>query len=178
MISYELALGMAMLGPVLLAGSMSLMDIANAQKNMWFIVYQPLGALIYMVATIAEVNRAPFDMPEAEQELTAGYHVEYSGMKFALFFMAEYIKMIAISMIGATLFLGGFQGPWVDVYPILGPVWLFVKVAALLFGLIWIRATWPRIRYDRLMAFGWKILFPLSVINLMVTAVVSYLVGG
>jgi NADH-quinone oxidoreductase subunit H len=117
-------------------------------------------------------------MPEAEQELTAGYHVEYSGMKFALFFMAEYIKMVAISMIGATLFLGGFQGPWVDVYPILGPVWLFVKVAALLFGLIWIRATWPRIRYDRLMAFGWKILFPLSVINLMVTAVVSYLVGG
>lgn len=178
MVSYELALGMAMLGPVLLAGSMSLMEIANAQHNMWFIVYQPLGALIYMVATIAEVNRAPFDMPEAEQELTAGYHVEYSGMKFALFFMAEYIKMIAISMIGATLFLGGFQGPWVDVYPWLGPIYLFVKVAILLFGLIWIRATWPRIRYDRLMAFGWKILFPLSVINLMGTAVVLYLVGG
>lgn len=177
-ISYELALGMAMMGPVLLAGSMSLTDIVNAQKHLWFIVLQPVGALIYMVATIAEINRAPFDMPEAEQELTAGYHVEYSGMKFALFFMAEYIKMIAISMIGASLFLGGFQGPWVDVYPILGPVYLFIKVAALLFGLIWIRATWPRIRYDRLMAFGWKILFPLSVINLMVTAVVSYLVGG
>ncbi len=178
MISYELALGMAMLGPVLLAGSMSLLDIVDAQKNVWFIVYQPLGALIYMVATIAEVNRAPFDMPEAEQELTAGYHVEYSGMKFALFFMAEYIKMIAISMIGATLFLGGFQGPWVSTYPWLGPIYLFIKVAILLFGLIWIRATWPRIRYDRLMAFGWKILFPLSVLNLMVTAVVVYLVGG
>lgn len=178
MISYELALGMAMLGPVLLAGSMSLKDIADAQKNMWYIFYQPLGALIYMVATIAEVNRAPFDMPEAEQELTAGYHVEYSGMKFALFFMAEYIKMIAISMIGATLFLGGFQGPWVSTYPWLGPIYLFIKVAILLFGLIWIRATWPRIRYDRLMAFGWKILFPLSVLNLMVTAVVAYLVGG
>jgi NADH-quinone oxidoreductase subunit H len=178
MVSYELALGMAMLGPVLLAGSMSLMEIANAQHNMWFIVYQPLGALIYVVATIAEINRAPFDMPEAEQELTAGYHVEYSGMKFALFFMAEYIKMIAISMIGATLFLGGFQGPWVDVYPWLGPIYLLVKVVILLFGLIWIRATWPRIRYDRLMAFGWKILFPLSVINLMGTAVVLYLVGG
>ena len=178
MISYELALAMAMLGPVLLAGSMSLTDIVNAQKNVWFIVYQPLGALIYMVATIAEVNRAPFDMPEAEQELTAGYHVEYSGMKFALFFMAEYIKMIAISMIGATLFLGGFQGPWVSTYPWLGPIYLFIKVAILLFGLIWIRATWPRIRYDRLMAFGWKILFPLSVLNLMVTAVVAYLVGG
>jgi NADH-quinone oxidoreductase subunit H len=178
MISYELALGMAMLGPVLLAGSMSLMDIANAQKGMWFIVYQPLGALVYMVATIAEVNRAPFDMPEAEQELTAGYHVEYSGMKFALFFMAEYIKMIAISMIGATLFLGGFWGPGVATYPWLGPIYLFIKVGILLFGLIWIRATWPRIRYDRLMAFGWKILFPLSVLNLMVTAVVAYLVGG
>jgi NADH-quinone oxidoreductase subunit H len=178
MISYELALAMAMLGPVLLAGSMSLKDIADAQKNVWFIVYQPLGALIYMIATIAEVNRAPFDMPEAEQELTAGYHVEYSGMKFALFFMAEYIKMIAISMIGATLFLGGFQGPWVSTYPWLGPIYLFVKVTILLFGLIWIRATWPRIRYDRLMAFGWKILFPLSVLNLFVTAVVAYLVGG
>jgi NADH-quinone oxidoreductase subunit H len=178
MISYELALGLAMMGPILMAGSMSVTDIVNAQHNVWYIFYQPLGALIYMVATIAEVNRAPFDMPEAEQELTAGYHVEYSGMKFALFFMAEYIKMIAISMIGASLFLGGFQGPWVDVYPWLGPIYLFIKVAVLLFGLIWIRATWPRIRYDRLMAFGWKILFPLSVINLMVTAVVLYLVGG
>lgn len=178
MISYELALGMAMLGPVLLAGSMSLMDIANAQKGLWFIVYQPLGVLIYMVAAIAEINRAPFDMPEAEQELTAGYHVEYSGMKFALFFMAEYIKMIAVSMIAATLFFGGFWGPGVSTYPWLGPIYLFIKVGLLLFGLIWIRATWPRIRYDRLMAFGWKILFPLSVINLMVTAVVVYLVGG
>lgn len=178
MISYELALGMTMMGPIMLAGSMSLTDIVNAQHNMWYIVYQPLGALIYMVATIAEVNRAPFDMPEAEQELTAGYHVEYSGMKFALFFMAEYIKMIAISMIGASLFLGGFQGPWLNVHPWLGPIYLFIKVAALLFGLIWIRATLPRIRYDRLMSFGWKILFPLSVVNLMVTAVVLYLVGG
>lgn len=178
MISYELALGMTMMGPIMLAGSMSLTDIVNAQHNMWYIVYQPLGALIYMVATIAEVNRAPFDMPEAEQELAAGYHVEYSGMKFALFFMAEYIKMIAISMIGASLFLGGFQGPWLNVHPWLGPIYLFIKVAALLFGLIWIRATLPRIRYDRLMSFGWKILFPLSVVNLMVTAVVLYLVGG
>ena len=178
MVSYELALGMAMMGPIMLASSMSLTDIVNAQHSIWFIVYQPLGALIYMVATIAEVNRAPFDMPEAEQELTAGYHVEYSGMKFALFFMAEYIKMIAISMIGASLFLGGFQGPWLDVAPWLGPIYLFIKVAILLFGLIWIRATLPRIRYDRLMSFGWKILFPLSVVNLMVTAVVLYLVGG
>jgi NADH-quinone oxidoreductase subunit H len=178
MISYELALGMAMLGPILLAGSMSLTDIVNAQQHIWYIFLQPVGALIYMVATIAEINRAPFDMPEAEQELTAGYHVEYSGMKFALFFMAEYIKMIAISMIGASLFLGGFQGPFLNVYPWLGPIYLFVKILILLFGLIWIRATFPRIRYDRLMSFGWKILFPLSVVNLMVTAVVVYLVGG
>jgi NADH-quinone oxidoreductase subunit H len=178
MISYELALGIAMLGPILLAGSMSLTDIVNAQQHLWYIVLQPVGALIYMVATIAEINRAPFDMPEAEQELTAGYHVEYSGMKFALFFMAEYIKMIAISMIGASLFLGGFQGPFLSTFPWLGPIYLFIKVVVLLFGLIWIRATFPRIRYDRLMSFGWKILFPLSVVNLMVTAVVVRLVGG
>jgi NADH-quinone oxidoreductase subunit H len=178
MISYELALGMAMLGPVLIAGSMSLVTIVNAQQHVWYVLYQPLAALIYMVAAVAEVNRAPFDMPEAEQELTAGYHVEYSSMKFALFFMAEYIKMIAVSMIAASLFFGGFWGPGVSAHPWLGPIYLFIKVVILLFGLIWIRATWPRIRYDRLMSFGWKILFPLSVVNLMVTAVVLYLVGG
>lgn len=178
MISYELALGLAFLGPIMLAGSMSLTDIVQSQKHIWNIVYQPLGALIYMVATIAEVNRAPFDMPEAEQELTAGYHVEYSGMKFALFFMAEYIKMIAISMIGASLFLGGYQGPFLDQLPWLGPIYLLIKVLILLFGLIWIRATFPRIRYDRLMAFGWKILFPLALLNVLVTAGVVLLVGG
>ena len=178
MISYELALGLSFLGPIMLAGSMSLVDIVNAQKNMWFIVYQPVGALIYAVAVIAEINRAPFDMPEAEQELTAGYHVEYSGMKFALFFMAEYIKMIAISMIGATLFLGGFQGPFLDKLPWLGPIYLVIKVVFLLFILVWLRATLPRVRYDRLMSFGWKILFPLALVNVMVTGVVMKLVGG
>jgi NADH-quinone oxidoreductase subunit H len=178
MISYELALGLSFLGPIMLAGSMSLLDIVNAQKNMWYIVYQPIGALIYFIAVVAEINRAPFDMPEAEQELTAGYHTEYSGMKFALFFMAEYIKMIAISMIGATLYLGGFQGPFVAQYPWLGPLYLVIKVVIILFVLIWIRATLPRIRYDRLMAFGWKILFPLALLNVMVTAVVVKLVGG
>jgi NADH-quinone oxidoreductase subunit H len=178
MISYELALGMSMLGPVLIAGSMSLYSIVNAQQHVWYVLYQPVAALIYMVAAVAEVNRAPFDMPEAEQELTAGYHVEYASMKFALFFMAEYIKMIAVSMIAASLFFGGFWGPGVSAHPWWGPIYLFIKVVILLFGLIWIRATWPRIRYDRLMAFGWKILFPLSVVNLMVTAVVLYLVGG
>lgn len=178
MISYELALGLAFIGPILLAGSMSISDIVSAQKNMWFIVYQPLGAIIYMIATVAEINRSPFDMPEAEQELTAGYHVEYSGMKFALFFMAEYIKMIAICMIGASLFLGGYQGPFLDQAPWLGPIYLFIKIVLLLFVLVWLRATLPRIRYDRLMSFGWKILFPLALLNVMVTALVITLVGG
>ncbi len=178
MISYELALGLSFIGPILLASSMSMTDIVNAQKGLWFIVYQPLGALIYFIAAVAEVNRSPFDMPEAEQELVAGYHTEYSGMKFALFFMAEYIKMIAISMIGASLFLGGFWGPFVEKLPWLGPIYLFIKVVILIFVLIWLRATLPRIRYDRLMAFGWKILFPLALLNVLVTALVVTLVGG
>lgn len=178
MISYEMALALSFVGPILIAGSMGINEIVNAQQNMWFIVYQPLGAIIYMIAAIAEINRSPFDMPEAEQELTAGYHVEYSGMKFALFFMAEYIKMIAICMIGASLFLGGYWGPGVASYPWLGPIYLFIKVVILLFVLVWIRATLPRIRYDRLMSFGWKILFPLALLNVMVTAVVITLVGG
>ncbi len=178
MISYELALGLAFIGPVLLTSSMSIRDIVLAQKNLAFIFLQPLGALIYMVATIAEVNRAPFDMPEAEQELTAGYHTEYSGMKFALFFMAEYIKMIAVSTIGASLFLGGYWGPFVEQLPWLGPIYLIGKVAILLYGLIWIRATLPRIRYDRLMAFGWKVLFPLALLNVVLTAGGIVLFGG
>jgi NADH-quinone oxidoreductase subunit H len=179
MISYELALGLGYVGPILLAGSMNLMDIVKAQQEVgWFVIYQPLGALIFWIATLAEVNRAPFDMPEAEQELTAGYHTEYSGLKFALFFMAEYIKMIAVSAIAATLFFGGFDGPFVDQVPWLGPIYLTLKVILLLFGMIWVRATLPRIRYDRLMAFGWKVLFPLALLNVLVTAVVIVLVGG
>jgi NADH-quinone oxidoreductase subunit H len=178
MISYELALGLALIGPILLAGSMSLLDIVEAQNPVWFIIYQPIGAIIFFVAAVAEVNRAPFDMPEAEQELTAGYHVEYSGMKFALFFMAEYVKMIAVSAIGATLFLGGFRGPFVDQVPILGPFYLFFKILVLLFGLIWLRATLPRLRYDRLMAFGWKVLLPVALANVFLTAVIVVLIGG
>jgi NADH-quinone oxidoreductase subunit H len=178
MISYELALGLALIGPILIAGTMSLMGIVEAQKPIWFIVYQPIGALVFFIASVAEVNRAPFDMPEAEQELTAGYHAEYSGMKFALFFMAEYVKMIAVSAIGATLFLGGFHGPFVDQLPILGPFYLFFKILVLLFLLIWLRATLPRLRYDRLMAFGWKILLPVALANVFLTAVVLVLIGG
>ncbi len=178
MISYELALGFAMIAPVMLAGSLRVMDIVQGQRAVPYILLQPLAFLIYFASSLAEVNRAPFDMPEAEQELTAGYHTEYSGMKFALFFMAEYIKMIGIAMIGATLFLGGYLGPLVDVFPWLGPIYLFIKVALWLFVMIWVRATLPRIRYDRLMKFGWKVLFPLALLNVLVTAVVVILVGG
>jgi NADH-quinone oxidoreductase subunit H len=181
MISYEIALGLAFIGPIMLASSMSLIDIVNAQHQMgWWrwLLYQPLGPFVFLIASVAEVNRAPFDMPEAEQELTAGYHTEYSGMKFALFFMAEYIKMIAVSMIAATLFFGGFRGPFVDQLPWLGPFYLLIKVLILLFFMIWIRATLPRIRYDRLMAFGWKVLLPVALLNVLITALILVLVGG
>jgi NADH-quinone oxidoreductase subunit H len=172
MISYELALGLAFIGPMLLANSMSVGEIVKSQMEIgWYVIWQPVGALVFWVATLAEVNRAPFDMPEAEQELTAGYHTEYSGLKFALFFIAEYIKMIAVSVIAAALFFGGYHGPLVDEIPWLGPVYLLIKVLFLLFGMIWVRATLPRMRYDRLMAFGWKILFPLALANVLITAV-------
>lgn len=176
MISYELALGLSFIGPIMLAGSMSLSSIVDAQAKMgWFVLFQPIGFIIYLIATLAEVNRAPFDMPEAEQELTAGYHVEYSGMKFALFYMAEYIKMIAISGFAATLFLGGYRGPFVDAVPWLGPLYLFIKIFILLFGMIWVRATLPRFRYDRLMTFGWKVMLPLALANVFLTAVLMIL---
>jgi NADH-quinone oxidoreductase subunit H len=180
MISYELALGLAFVPPIMLASSMGLIAHVQTQQSIgllkWWL-FQPLGPLIFLIASIAEVNRAPFDMPEAEQELTAGYITEYSGMKFALFFMAEYIKMIAVSMIAATLFFGGYLGPFVDRFPLLGPVYLGIKVVLLLFVMVWVRATLPRIRYDRLMAFGWKVLLPLSLLNIFITAVMIVLVG-
>ena len=179
MISYEIALGLSFVGVILLAGSAQMTEIVEAQKSAWFVLLQPVGTVIFLIATLAEVNRAPFDMPEAEQELTAGYHTEYSGMKFALLFMAEYDKMIAISSIGVTLFFGGYREFWflsntllsVDRTPWLGPVYIFLKIFILLFGMIWVRATFPRIRYDRLMAFGWKVLLPLSLALIFITAV-------
>jgi NADH-quinone oxidoreductase subunit H len=178
MISYELVLGLAFVGPILLADSMSMSEIVNAQNPVWYVLLQPVGFLLFLIGSIAEVNRAPFDMPEAEQELTAGYHAEYSGMKFALFFMAEYGKMIVVSFIAASLFLGGYLGPFLDTLPWLGPIYLFIKVVILLFIMVWLRATLPRIRYDRLMAFGWKILLPVALLNVVVTAVLIVLLGG
>lgn len=177
MVSYELVLGLAFVGPILLADSMSMSKIVQGQDPVWYIVFQPIGFILFLIASIAEVNRAPFDMPEAEQELTAGYHVEYSGMKFALFFMAEYGKMIVVSFIAATLFLGGYLGPFVDRLPLLGPIYLGIKVVALLFLMVWIRATLPRIRYDRLMALGWKILLPVGIANVVITAFLIVIVG-
>jgi len=188
MISYELSLGLCFVTAILLGNSMSLVDIVNAQRDMWFVLVQPVGALLFFIVTLAEVSRAPFDMPEAEQELTAGYHVEYSGMKFALFFMAEYEKMIIVSAILATLFFGGYRefwflkdtflsidyswslGSWHITNWFLGPLYIFLKVVVLLFFMIWVRATLPRIRYDRLMSFGWKITLPLSLVIVFFTA--------
>jgi NADH-quinone oxidoreductase subunit H len=175
MISYELSYGTAIASVLLVANSMSLTDIVNRQAGAWFgviprwlLFLQPIGFLIFMTAGIAETNRAPFDFPEAEQELVAGYHTEYSSMSFAMFFLAEYINMVTVSAVATDLFLGGWHGPLIPES--FGWVWFLIKVAALLFFYVWMRWTLPRYRYDQLMAFGWKVLLPLSVVNLLVTA--------
>jgi NADH-quinone oxidoreductase subunit H len=175
MISYELSYGMALASVLLIGNSMSLTDLVNGQSGVWFgviprwfLFLQPLGFFIFMTAGIAETNRAPFDFPEAEQELVAGYHTEYSSMSFAMFFLAEYINMVTVSAVATDLYLGGWHGPFLPVS--LGWVWFLIKVGALLFFYVWMRWTLPRYRYDQLMAFGWKVLLPLSVINLLVTA--------
>ncbi len=171
MIAYEIPLGLSMIGVLMLAGSMSMGDIVAAQGSQgWFILLQPLAALIFYIAGLAETNRAPFDMPEAEQELTAGFHTEYGGMKFAMFFMAEYVKMIGVSAIFTTMFLGGWQGPFVEQVPLLGIVYFWGKTIVSLIFMIWVRSTLPRLRYDRLMAFGWKVLLPLALANVVLTA--------
>ena len=178
MISYELSMGLALAVPVLIVGSMRLGDIIEAQHITlpfagWFVFQNPLAAGILLLALLAEVNRAPFDLPEAEQELTAGFMTEYSGMKFALFMMAEYLGMIAVSMIAASMYFGGYQDGFglVEHIPILGPLVMLGKVVILIIGMIWIRATLPRIRYDRLMMLGWKVLLPLAILAVIWTAV-------
>lgn len=175
MISYELSYGMALATVVLLAGSLSLREIVDGQAGTWFgfiprwyIFLQPLGFIIYAIAGLAETNRAPFDFPEAEQELVAGYHTEYSSMRFAMFFMAEYINMITVSAVATNLYLGGWHGPFIPAA--YGWIWFLIKLAVLLFVYLWIRWTLPRFRYDQLMSFGWKVLLPLSVFNLLLTA--------
>jgi NADH-quinone oxidoreductase subunit H len=175
MISYELSYGMALASVLLIGNSLSLTELVNGQSGVWlgfiprwFLFLQPLGFFIFMTAGIAETNRAPFDFPEAEQELVAGYHTEYSSMSFAMFFLAEYINMVTVSAVATDLYLGGWHGPWLPLS--LGWVWFLIKVGALLFFNVWMRWTLPRYRYDQLMAFGWKILLPLSVVNLLVTA--------
>ena len=174
MISYELSYGMSLASVLLLANSLSLADIVNAQSGTWFgfiprwfLFLQPVGFLVYMTAGIAETNRAPFDFPEAEQELVAGYHTEYSSMSFAMFFLAEYINMVTVSAVATDLFLGGWNGPFADS---IGWIWFLIKVGAILFFYVWMRWTLPRYRYDQLMAFGWKVLLPVSVLNLLATA--------
>jgi NADH-quinone oxidoreductase subunit H len=175
MISYELAYGTALATVILMAGSLSIREIVDAQAGYWwgfvpkwYVFPQVVGFLVFMTAGIAETNRAPFDFPEAEQELVAGYHTEYSSTRFALFFLAEYINMVTVSAVATTLFLGGWHGPFLPDW--LGIVWFLIKVGALLFFYVWIRWTLPRYRYDQLMQFGWKFLLPVAVINLLVTA--------
>lgn len=165
MISYEIPMGISLLTVVMAADTLSLPQIVEAQKDHWFIWTNPIGFIVYLITAFAETNRAPFDLPEAEQELTAGYHTEYGGMKFAMFFLGEYINILAVSSIAVTLFLGGWYGPG-DI-PIL---WFLVKVAVLVFFFMWVRATMPRFRYDQLMSFGWKILVPIASINLLITS--------
>jgi NADH-quinone oxidoreductase subunit H len=172
MVSYELSLGLALVGPLMLAGTLRLHGIVEAQRDLWFVFQQPLAFIIYLTAALAEINRVPFDLPEAESELVAGYHVEYSGFKFAFFFLGEYIAMVMAAAIATTLFLGGYQGPFGIDSPWLGPVWFLAKVALLLFVFIWVRGTLPRFRYDQLMQFGWKVLLPLALVNIAVTGVV------
>jgi len=179
MVSYELSLGLSVIGVVMMAGSLSLVDIVEAQKGSWYgilprwnVIPQFLGFVIFLVSSTAELNRAPFDLPEAETELVAGFHTEYSSMKFAMFFMAEYANMIGASAMATTLFLGGWQGP------LLPPViWFLLKVFCFLFLFVWLRATVPRFRYDQLMGFGWKVLLPLALVNLMLTAAALLIVS-
>lgn len=165
MISYEIPMGISLLTVVLQAGTLSLPGIVEAQREHWFIWTNPVGFIIYIITAFAETNRAPFDLPEAEHELTGGYHTEYGGMKFAMFFLAEYVNILAVSSIAVTLFLGGWLGPW-DI-PVL---WFLLKVVVIVFFFMWVRATLPRFRYDQLMSFGWKVLVPIATLNLIITS--------
>jgi NADH-quinone oxidoreductase subunit H len=167
LVSYEVSLALSVLGVVIMAKSLSLVDIVAAQGvDVWYVIPQFVGFAIFLLAGTAETARAPFDLPEAEQELVAGYHTEYGGMRFGLFSMSEYINLITLSGLAVTLFLGGWHGPWLP-----GPIWFLIKLFLLLFMFIWMRTTLPRLRYDQLMRFGWKVLLPAATINAVITAI-------
>ena len=184
LISYEVAVTLTLVSVILMAGSLSMVSIVNAQYNshLWFAFGQPLAFVIFFIGGLAETNRAPFDLPEAEQELTGGFHTEYSGMRFALFFLAEYANMIVVSSVATTLFLGGWLRPFpnvamlrfLDVIP--SWTWFLIKSFVFLYIFIWVRATLPRYRYDQLMRLGWKVLIPLAIVNLVVTGIVKVLI--
>jgi len=174
MISYELAMGASIVPVIMLSGSFNLSDIVAAQSHVPFAVYSPLGFFVFLMAIAAESKRIPFDLPEAENELVAGYHTEYSGMRFGLFFVGEYINIIVLSALAVTFFLGGWLGPgpeWLSLF------WFFFKAAFIAFFFIWMRATLPRFRYDQLMHFGWKFLVPLSLINIVITGALALAFG-
>lgn len=187
MISYELALGLSLIGVILLAGTLDLAQIVEVQSGWhglrWFVLFNPLGFVVYLIAAIAETNRVPFDLPEAETELVAGFHTEYSAMKFALFFLAEYINMFTVSMLAATLFLGGWNFPFADLvfarqsfmFGLLSAIAFLGKVIFFLFIYIWLRGTLPRFRFDQLMSFGWKVLLPLALLSIFITATLIFL---
>jgi NADH-quinone oxidoreductase subunit H len=173
MISYELSFGLSLIPIVMLAGSFSMVDIVQAQEKVPFILVQPLAFAIFMISAMAESKRIPFDLPEAENELNAGYHTEYSGLRFGLFFMGEYVQMQVFGGLVAVLFLGGWRGPFLP--PV---VWLLIKIILVVLVMIWIRGTLPRLRYDQLMALGWKVLVPLSLVNILITGAVVLLMKG
>ena len=181
MVSYEVSLGLSLVGVLIMAGSLSLRDIVDAQRAFWRFIRagtsfsQPVAFFIYLISAYAETNRTPFDLPEAESELVAGYHTEYSAMKFAMFFMAEYANMVTVACLATLMFFGGWLGPVFGppiLQAILPVVWFCLKVFFFMFLYVWVRWTLPRFRYDQLMAFGWKILLPLAVANIVVTALI------
>lgn len=165
LISYEIPMSISLLTVALTAGTLNLQEIVHLQSNSWFIWTNPLSFLIYLITAFAETNRAPFDLPESEQELTGGYHTEYGGLKFSMFFLAEYINILAVSSIAVTLFFGGWHGPFEIPF-----LWFFLKIALFIFLFIWVRATMARFRYNQLISFGWKVLIPLAMVNLIITA--------
>ena len=175
MISYEVPLVMSVLGIILITGSLNLNDIVHQQSHGWFILVQPIGFIIFFICSIAELNRTPFDLPESESELVSGYHVEYSGFRWAFFMLAEYVYMFAMSALITTLFLGGWLAPFHFLSFIPGAVWFSLKFCLVVFVYLWLKVAWPRMRADHLMEFGWKVLLPIALANIFLTALIKSL---